>query len=109
VKEKGSQFDMIYFPPEMGSPSHSIRVPLGENELGQSRSAMMSWNSKGITGIEVPPDHQRKGIASAMWAEGHRLAETERGIPAPKHSSDRTDAGDAWARSVGGRLPRRKQ
>src|SRR6478609_824836 len=69
--------------------------------------AAMVWNSRGIQNVVVPSQYQRQGIATAMWQEGHRIAEETPGVPAPKHSKDRTDAGDAWARNVGGRLPRR--
>jgi hypothetical protein len=67
------------------------------------------WNAKGIRNVIVSPDQQRRGVATAMWHEGHRLAAENAKIPTPKHSPDRTQAGDAWARSVGGRLPRRKK
>ncbi len=67
----------------------------------------MLWDSKGIRNIGVPADQQRRGVATQLWQEGQRLSSENAKIPAPKHSADRTKAGDAWARSVGGRLPRR--
>lgn len=82
-------------------PLHRIQAKVEGRTAGS-----MVWNQREIRNIEVHPDFQRRGIATAMWNEGQRLAESSR-IPSPKHSSDRTDAGDAWARSVGGRLPRR--
>jgi len=66
----------------------------------------MTWTAKEIGNIHA--DIPRRGIATALWNEGHRLAAENRRIPTPKHSALRTEAGDAWARSVGGRLPRRK-
>jgi GNAT superfamily N-acetyltransferase len=68
----------------------------------------MRWSAKQVRNVMVNPEHQRQGVGTAMWNEGQRLAETNARIPAPKHSPDRTNEGDAWARSVGGRLPRRK-
>jgi hypothetical protein len=90
-------------------------------ELGESRTVHrvrafadsgahvgdMLWDSKQIRNIGVPSDQQRRGIATQLWHEGNRLASENKKIPAPKHSADRTAAGDAWAKSVGGRLPRR--
>lgn len=67
------------------------------------------WNSDKVVNIQVHGQFQRRGVGTAMWNEGHRVAEENARIPAPKHSADRTTAGDAWARSVGGRLPRRKK
>ncbi len=67
----------------------------------------MRWSAKQVRNVMVNPEHQRQGVATGMWNEGHRLAETNAKIPKPKHSPDRTNEGDAWAKSVGGRLPRR--
>lgn len=71
--------------------------------------ASMYWHPKTgeIKNIGVPSDQQRRGVATQMWREAHRIAGETRGVRAPRHSPTRTDAGDAWARSLGGRLPRR--
>ena len=68
----------------------------------------MRWSAKQVRNVMVSEPHQRQGVATAMWNEGQRLASENARIPQPKHSADRTNEGDAWARSVGGRLPRRK-
>jgi len=99
----GLQFN--YVAPSMGSSFHELQLHLG-GDLADV--AHMAWTSKGIQNIEVPPEHQRQGIGTALWNEGHRLAAEHARVPRPKHSADRTTAGDAWARSVGGRVPRRK-
>lgn len=98
----GPQFDMVYSPPEMGANYHSVKADLGD------QSAELRWDAKKIRNIEVPEQFQRQGVATAMWDEAHRLSAGSSRIPAPKHSPDRTDSGDAWAQSVGGKLPRRK-
>ena len=103
-----SQFNFQYHPPEMGANYHSVTADLETTETGSVRRASMNWDAKKIRGIEVPATHQRQGVATALWNEGQRLAETNAKIPKPKHSPDRTNEGDAWARSVGGRLPRRR-
>lgn len=69
----------------------------------------MRWSPQQVRNVMVNESHQRQGVATAMWNEGHRLASENARIPQPKHSPDRTNEGDAWARSVGGRLPRRVQ
>lgn len=97
-----------YSAPEMGFNYHSVDTVL-RREGDRVTMARMSWNSKRVLGIDVPPEFRRQGIATALWNEGHRLASENQRVPAPKHSSDRTPAGDAWARSVGGPLPRRSR
>ena len=54
-----------------------------------------------IWGVEVAEKHQKKGLATAMYHHAQR-----QGIPI-KHSEWRTDAGDAWAKKVGGTIPKR--
>lgn len=69
------------------------------------RAGRMEWMGRppyAIHNITVEPEHQRRGLATAMWNWAQENAR-----PKPRHSEQRTDAGDAWARSVGGRLPRR--
>lgn len=67
----------------------------------------MQWRDEDgrIEHISVNNDMRRRGIATAMWNRAHQLAE-ERGIPAPQHSPQRTPDGDAWAKKVGGNVPR---
>lgn len=69
----------------------------------------ISWHHKTgeIKGVYTAKEHQRQGVASALLNQSQQLAAGTRGVVAPRHSADRTDAGDAWARSVGGRLPAR--
>jgi GNAT superfamily N-acetyltransferase len=72
---------------------------------GHRPMSSLSWHHKTgeIKGVYTAPEHQRQGLASALHADAG-----QRGVVAPKHSADRTTSGDAWARSVGGRLPRRR-
>lgn len=54
-----------------------------------------------VWGIEVDPAYRRRGLATAM------LEFAQEAPKKPKHSNQRTDDGEAWARSVGGPVPRR--
>jgi hypothetical protein len=105
VSTDGPQFQ--YTKPSMGDSQHrrsgKVATPEGP------RFAMMTWTPKEVTHISVPEGAQRQGHATALWNEGHRLAGENARIPAPKHSADRTTSGDSWAKSVGGKLPRRKK
>jgi GNAT superfamily N-acetyltransferase len=100
----GPQFDLLYEKVDVGArrPVHKVAAVRDGQPLGS-----MVWSSRAIQNIEVEPEHQRQGIGRALWNEGHRLAQDNARIPAPKHSTDRTDQGDAWAKAVGGRVPRR--
>ncbi len=96
-----------YDTPDLGTSStiHRVRAM---SQHGMEVGSLL-WDSKQIRNVGVPEQHQRQGVATALWEEGHRMAGENARIPQPKHSADRTNAGDAWARSVGGKLPRRKQ
>ena len=78
---------------------------------GHRPVASLSWHHKTgeILGVHTEPEHRRQGHASKLLSEGRRLAGETRGVTAPKHSAQRTDSGEAWARSTGDRLPRRRQ
>jgi GNAT superfamily N-acetyltransferase len=74
-------------------------------------AASISWHHKTgeIQGIFTAQEHQRQGIATSMLGEARRIAGETRGVTSPRHSSYRTNSGEAWARSTGDRLPRRDQ
>jgi GNAT superfamily N-acetyltransferase len=57
-----------------------------------------------IDDMSVSPDYRRRGIATQMY----QTAVEHEGAPI-QHSPERTNAGDAWAKSVGGVRPRRKR
>lgn len=69
----------------------------------------LNWEhpSGNISGIYVPKEHRRKGIATALFTEGKRLS-AERGIPTPKITNDQTNEGEAWVKSLGVRVPKNK-
>jgi ribosomal protein S18 acetylase RimI-like enzyme len=85
-----------------GSITH-VTATRRKKKLG----SMMMHNEPGaahhgrLMNVEVEPQHQRKGIATAMWQHAERS-----GIK-PQHSPHRTDEGQAWASKVGGKLPNR--
>jgi hypothetical protein len=90
-------YTLHYISPGMGSGLHKIVAMYGDTRVGH-----MAWNAKEIHGVDVADPHQRRGLATEMWNWGQEMR------PRPKHSSDRTNQGDAWARAVGGKLPRRR-
>ncbi len=87
------------------------RVDLGGNwvehqiiaYIDGERVGCLPWDEHGRIGfVIVEASYRRQGIATAMWEYAHTLP-----IVPPEHSPNRTDAGDAWAASVGGYLPPR--
>ncbi len=123
----GAQFH--YFAPGEADPGslysnehHKVAVTIpAPHDTGYGRSRVvpkgqpirggeLTWKRTGgtILKVEVPGHLQRRGIATSLYGEAKRIASENSRIPAPKHSNDRTRDGDAWARAVGGRLPRKK-
>ena len=56
--------------------------------------------TKKITSVYVESANRRRGVATALL----KLAREREPI---RHSNDRSDKGEAWARSLGERLPKR--
>ena len=82
---------------------HSVRVTHPKHgDVGH-----LYWHPQTgeIKDLLVHPEHQRLGLATQMFDKAQQTAAEKANVPAPKHSSTRTRAGDAWARSVGGALP----
>lgn len=61
----------------------------------------MVWVPFHVRDIQVVKRYRRRGVATALWNEGHRLADENPDIPAPRHSVARTASGDAWVKAVG--------
>jgi GNAT superfamily N-acetyltransferase len=96
------QFHLITKNQVNGGPEHAIHATQAGQVVGQMRwtGAYSDLHEPGeIRGIRVDPEHQRKGVASGMYAAGRAFADLH-GIEEPQHSSNRTKAGDAWAHSV---------
>jgi GNAT superfamily N-acetyltransferase len=58
----------------------------------------------GISDMAVAKEHQRKGVATAMFNHAVGMAgKNVNGVrvPHPEHSGHRTPSGDAWAKSTG--------
>lgn len=92
-----------HFPGDTKGGSHHL---VAKNSEGTTLGRM-SWDGRSgrVSRIHVDNDFQGLGIATSLWERGHKLAEMGH-APAPKHSNDRTLAGDAWSEKVGGKRPR---
>jgi 8-oxo-dGTP pyrophosphatase MutT (NUDIX family)/GNAT superfamily N-acetyltransferase len=95
-----------------GSHIHTLQsFPAGSPVDAKMDSGSIRWHYKTgeITGIDVAPQYRRQGLGTELLDQARQVAATTRGVVAPRHSDNRTDAGEAWARSTGDRLPRRVQ
>jgi GNAT superfamily N-acetyltransferase len=98
------QFDISLHHHE-GPISHTITAHTDKG----NKAGSLEWNKSSgkIEDIDVHPEARRQGIASHMWDLAHQVSQ-ETSTPAPRHSPERTPDGDAWAKSVGGRIPEHK-
>lgn len=94
--EQFGDYTLEHETPDSFSTLHAIHAKHEGRTVGA-----MTWKAKELQNVTVDEEHRRRGVATAMWQMGQQAR------PRPKHSGDRTDAGDSWARKVGGRLPRR--
>lgn len=92
-------------PTERNQWAGSSGIDPGTQPIGS-----LSWHHKTgeILGLHTVPEFQRQGVATSMLQESRRIAADTRGVARPRHSDLRTTPGDAWARSLGERLPRRR-
>jgi GNAT superfamily N-acetyltransferase len=90
-------------------PSERMNYEGSSSDPGIRPMGSIGWHHRTgeIKGVYTAHEHQRQGVATALHAKAQEIAGETRGVPPPKHSSFRTNSGDAWARSVGGRLPKR--
>jgi GNAT superfamily N-acetyltransferase len=100
---------------EKGNPKSPIGKETRHKVVAETNdgdyAGNLEWYSRGnnhISDIFVEGNYRREGVATGMFNYAHEMAKTTRGVQPPKHSPDRTDEGDAWAKSTGKRVPQRK-
>lgn len=92
-------------------PVRSTDLPQGGRRVGFIEWDRAEGGEPGteIWDVRVDEEHQRQGLATEALRHSQRVAQASRGaIPMPLHSPDRTEDGEAWARSLGDPLPRRR-
>lgn len=109
--EKGAQFDDVTYSHEFweresrGSKLQGLAVQADHPKYGRIGEMALSMfpDEQGRREVrDVGALLKGHGVGTGMW----RYAQ-EAGLN-PKHSAERTDEGDRWARHVGGELPPRK-
>ncbi|NDH64815.1 MAG: N-acetyltransferase [Microbacteriaceae bacterium] len=74
-----------------------VQATKGDEYVGHLR--WEPYNDGKVQNIHVKDEHQRKGVATAMWDYAHQVAPEMR-ISGPVHSDFKTPEGQAWAESV---------
>lgn len=80
---------------------------LSDAHTGKYLSNMVIGHEGKVSGVETHPKHRRQGLASELWHAAQQHAESTPGVPTPQHSPTRTRSGEAWAKKVGGEVPKR--
>jgi len=87
------------------TPVHPHLYILSDAQSGKYLSNMVLNREGKVDAVETHPKHRRQGLATKLWNEAQGHSEEYPGVPAPKHSTSRTRAGDAWAKKIGGEVP----
>jgi hypothetical protein len=93
------QYPITYIPHtnRNGEPMHAFQMrDSRDNLLGH-----LNLDKSGvIEQIETHPEVRRQGIATALYNYAKEASAKDPSIPAPRHSSARTQLGDRWAKSI---------
>lgn len=90
--ELGDQHTLIARHPDASSEGWG---PRGKLKDWKGRAGHISWYHDGeVGGVEVHPDHQRKGIATELYRRAKEIS------PHIHHSEDLTSDGAAWSKTV---------
>ena len=92
------EYDPKY--PNEGRPRNSVTVAHMDWNAGPKREPGPVHQGE-IGDVYTHPAYRRQGMASALWNVSRQMLPYTK----PTHSPERTRAGDAWARAVGGRRP----
>lgn len=79
-----------------GSDFHQVQAKVGDETIGH-----ITWHpaTGEIWGIGVRRSHRRRGVATALLQEAHRVAD-ERNLAHPEHSDRQTPDGEAWSGAI---------
>ena len=87
------------------TPAHPHWFILSDKQSGKYLSNLNLGHDGEVLALETHPKYRRQGLATKLW--NYAKLRSDIGIPTPKHSTARTRQGEAWAKKVGGELPKR--
>jgi hypothetical protein len=100
---------------------HSLELPQNDKygaRLGRhtvtaydkdhNKIGYLEWHKKTgeILNVDVDKPFRRQGVATSLLRRAQDLS-SKYNLQSPLHSKDRSDQGDAWAKSTGDKVPRR--
>lgn len=80
-----------------GRPAHAFQM---RDSVGNLLGHLNLDEHGVIQQVETHQEVRRHGIATALYNAAKDASAKDSSIPAPKHSSSRTTAGNSWARAV---------
>lgn len=85
------------------SGRHHVLIAKNSNEESVGK---IVWHGRTgrVNFVYVDPKYRGLGVATNLWHRATQLSEMGN-LPTPKHSNDRTISGDAWVKTVGGKVP----
>ena len=95
-----------YFPPQGRDPMHTLAAYNEANPAHQLGTLIWHKGTGSVNWVRTHQDYRGLGMASTLWEKANKLA-ADTGIKAPQHSRHRTEHGEKWAQSIGGKLPPR--
>jgi hypothetical protein len=103
--ESLSNYQFRYRPAKMKAFQHEVAAV--DKETGKNVGYLLWKNTGPVDEVYVREPQRRIGVATEMWNHANRVADAAKGnIPYPEHSNERTDQGDAWAKSTGAYVPK---
>ena len=96
----GVQFQ--HYPGDTRGKDHALTATNSEGE----RVGNIKWHGRTgrVNMVYVHPNYRGLGVATTLWDKATQLSKVGN-APKPKHSDDRTLAGDAWVKTIGGNIP----
>jgi hypothetical protein len=85
------------------TPAHPHFYVLKHKDTGQIMSNMTLGHDGEVMGLETHPKHRNQGLATKIWNIASKNSDNA-GVK-PKHSDLMTEAGEGWAKKVGGQMP----
>ena len=101
--DKDHEFTYVHKSLGMTHADHTFW--LSDKESGKVLSRLFLRNDGNIDGIETHPKYRRQGLATKLHDFARRVHDDIPSIPAPVHSTSRTNLGQQWAKSTGEEVP----
>jgi GNAT superfamily N-acetyltransferase len=98
-----SEVQFKHYPGDNRGKDHILTATNPEGE----RVGDIKWHGRTgrVNMVYVHPNYRGLGVATTLWDKATHLSEIGH-APTPKHSDDRTLAGEEWVKTIGGNIPK---